>query len=300
MNIYAINTGHFKLDGGAMYGVVPKSIWQKLNPSDENNMCPWALRSILIVHNDKKILVDTGMGNKQDDKFFSYYFMHGADSLDNSLATYGFTKDDITDVVHTHLHFDHCGGTIENKDELLTPACVNAQMWVHKAHWDWAIHPNAREKASFLKENLLPMQESGKLQFVQSTPDNDTFERSMQLPSKLESLEEIPSGIIDELSYIVVNGHTRAMLLPKITYGDKTYIFTGDLIPSVGHLPIPYVMAYDMFPYVTLLEKKTFLEKAVSENAHLIFQHDPTQECCTLHKTERGIRANKIGNLKDF
>ena len=300
MNIYPVNTGYFKLDGGAMYGVVPKSIWQKLNPADENNMCPWGLRSILIEHGDKKILIDTGMGNKQDEKFFSHYFMHGEDSIDKSLARYGFTKEDVTDVVHTHLHFDHCGGTIEKKNGELIPAFKNANLWVHKDHWEWAVNPNAREKASFLKENLLPMQESGKLQFVHSRPSYDTFEKSMQLPARLEHLEEIPSGIINELSYIVVHGHTRAMLLPKISFQDKTYIFTADLIPSVGHIPIPYVMAYDMFPYITLLEKKTFLDKAVKENATLIFQHDPVQECCTLQSTEKGIRAEKTGRLEDL
>jgi len=269
MKLYSINTGHFKLDGGEMFGVVPKSMWSKLNPPDENNMCSWALRCLLIEDGNRLILVDNGMGNKQDAKFFGYYYLHGNDTLELSLKKYGFTPDDITDMVLTHLHFDHCGGSIRyNADRTrLEPAFRNATYYCNKKHWDWAVHPNAREKASFLKENILPIQESGKLTFI----DGDT-------------------RLIPGLDFIVVNGHTEGMMLPVVTTGGKTVAFMADLIPSAAHIPVPYVMAYDTRPLETLREKEIVLEKAVQNNWVLFFEHDPLIECVTLERTEKGIR----------
>lgn len=269
MKLYTINTGHFKLDGGAMFGVVPKSIWNKLNPADENNMCSWAMRCLLIQDGNRLILVDNGMGNKQDAKFFGYYFLHGNDTLERSLNAHGFTSNDITDMVLTHLHFDHCGGSINyNKDRTkLEPAFKNAKYYSNKKHWDWAVNPNPREKASFLKENILPIQESGQLNFIDS------------------STELIPG-----LSFIEVNGHTEAMMLPLINYKETTVAFMADLIPSVGHLPIPYVMGYDTRPLETLKEKDAILKQALENNWTLFFEHDPITECINLEGTEKGIR----------
>ena len=271
MQLYSINTGHFKLDGGAMFGVVPKSIWNKLNPADDNNMCSWAMRCLLVQDGKRLILIDNGMGNKQDVKFFGYYYLHGNDTLDKSLAKYGFHRDDITDVFLTHLHFDHCGGSITyNSDRTkLTPAFKNATYWSNSKHWDWAVNPNPREKASFLKENILPIQESGQLKFIDGTQ------------------ELIPGFNIQE-----VFGHTEAMMLPIIQYKNTTIAFMADLIPSAGHLPIPYVMGYDMRPLNTLQEKETVLKQALENNWTLFFEHDPTIECCSLTRTERGIRMD--------
>lgn len=269
MKLYTINTGHFKLDGGAMFGVVPKTIWNKLNPADENNMCSWAMRCLLIEDGNRLILIDNGMGNKQDDKFFGYYFLHGNDTLERSLNAHGFTSNDITDMVLTHLHFDHCGGSINyNNDRTkLKPAFKNAKYYSNKKHWDWAVNPNPREKASFLKENILPIQESGQLNFIDS------------------STELIPG-----LSFIEVNGHTEAMMLPLIKYKETTVAFMADLIPSVGHLPIPYVMGYDTRPLETLKEKDAILRQALENNWTLFFEHDPITECINLERTEKGIR----------
>lgn len=279
MKLYTINTGHFKLDGGAMFGVVPKSIWNKLNPADENNMCSWALRCLLIEEGNRLILVDTGMGNKQDDKFFSYYYLHGNDSLEKSLNTYGFTKDDITDVVLTHLHFDHCGGAIQkNENGTLVPTFKNATYYSNSKHWQWATNPNPREKASFLKENILPIQESGQLKFI----------------------NELQAPLLPNLSFIEVNGHTEAMQLPLINYKNNTIAYMADLIPSVGHLPVPYVMGYDMRPLTTLDEKKSLLEKAVIENWLLYFEHDPSIECISLQRTEKGIRMKEEIKISYF
>jgi glyoxylase-like metal-dependent hydrolase (beta-lactamase superfamily II) len=271
MKLYSINTGHFKLDGGAMFGVVPKSIWNKLNPADENNMCSWALRCLLIEDGNRLILIDNGMGDKQDVKFFGYYFLHGNDSLQKSLNNHGFSVDDITDVVLTHLHFDHCGGSIRyNQDRTkLEPVFKNATYYCNAKHWDWATHPNAREKASFIKENILPIQESGRLEFIDES-----------------------SSLIPSLSFIEVNGHTEAMMLPVIDYKGKTIAFMADLIPSVAHIPIPYIMGYDMRPLETLKEKDLILNKAVNNNWSLFFEHDPLIECVNLKITERGIREN--------
>jgi len=287
MQLHTIETGYFKLDGGAMFGVVPKSIWNKLNPADENNLCTWAMRSLLIEDGNKLILIDTGIGNKQDDKFFSHYYLHGNDSLDQSLEKLGFHKNDITDVVLTHLHFDHCGGSIIRENDLLKPAFPNAIFWSNEAHWKWATQPNAREKASFLKENILPMQESGQLKLI-------------DLP-KEKTDHKLPSSVFnDSISVRFVQGHTDQMMLPQIKYKDKTLVFMADLLPSVAHLPLPYVMGYDMFPLTTLKEKQVFLEEAANNNYTLFFQHDPKIECCTLQMTEKGVRAKETFTLKEW
>jgi len=279
MKLFSINTGHFKLDGGAMFGVVPKSMWQKLNPPDENNMCSWAMRCLLIEDGDKLILVDNGMGNKQDEKFFGHYFLHGDDTLEKSLANKGYTKDDITDVFLTHLHFDHCGGSIEKLEDKLVPAFKNATYWSNKLHWDWGIHPNEREKASFLKENITPIQESGKLKFIQ-TIDEVVFSENIKVR--------------------FMNGHTESMMLPQINYKGKSIVFMADLLPSVAHIPLPYVMAYDMRPLQTLQEKKIFLTEAQKRDYILFFEHDPLIECCTLQLTEKGIRSRDTFKLSDI
>ena len=279
MKLYSINTGHFKLDGGAMFGVVPKSIWNKLNPADENNMCNWAMRCLLIEDGNRLILVDNGMGNKQDAKFFGYYFLNGNDTLEKSLNKYGFSSNDITDMVLTHLHFDHCGGSINyNNDRTkLEPAFKNAKYYTNKKHWDWAVNPNPREKASFLKENILPIQESGQLTFI----DDKT--------------ELIPG-----VTFLEVNGHTEAMMLPLIKYKNTTVAFMADLIPSVGHLPIPYVMGYDTRPLETLKEKDLILNKALENNWTLFFEHDPITECINLERGERGIRKKESFLMSDL
>lgn len=273
MNVHIIETGYFKLDGGAMFGVVPKSIWNKLNPADENNMCTWALRSILMEDEGRVILVDTGMGTKQDEKFFGHYYLHGDASLESSLHKAGFKKEDITDVIHTHLHFDHCGGAIEKVNGELRPTFPNATYWSNERHWKWATEPNDREKASFLKENILPMKESGKLKMI--------------------DVKEPISSFTKNISIRFAHGHTDAMMLPQITWNGRTFVFMADLLPSAAHLPIPYVMAYDMFPLTSLHEKKAFLEEAVSNDYVLIFQHDPKIVACTLHRTEKGIRMKE-------
>ncbi len=285
MQLYSINTGFFKLDGGAMFGVVPKSIWNKVNPADENNLCSWALRCLLIEDGNRLILVDNGNGDKQDAKFFSHYHLHGDDTLDKSLAKYGFHRDDITDVILSHLHFDHCGGTIRREGDKLVPNFNNATVWSNEEHWQWATHPNDREKASFLKENILPIQENGQLKFI-------------AIPARENSLNKLASATFaDSISIRIADGHTRAMMLPQIQYKDRTIVFMADLLPSQGHIPLPYVMGYDMFPMTTLDEKKTFLEEAVDNNYILFFEHDPKVECCTLQRTEKGIRPKEFFSL---
>ena len=285
MQLYSINTGFFKLDGGAMFGVVPKSIWNKVNPADENNLCSWALRCLLIEDGNRLILVDNGNGDKQDAKFFSHYHLHGDDTLDKSLAKYGFHRDDITDVILTHLHFDHCGGTIRRDGDRLVPNFKNATVWSNEEHWQWATHPNDREKASFLKENILPIQENDQLKFI-------------PIPNRGNPLRQLASvNFADSISIRIADGHTRAMMLPQIQYKDRTIVFMADLLPSQGHIPLPYVMGYDMFPMTTLDEKKTFLEEAVDNNYILFFEHDPKVECCTLQRTEKGIRPKDFFSL---
>lgn len=279
MKLYSINTGYFKLDGGAMFGVVPKSIWQKLNTPDENNMCSWAMRCLLIEDNGRLILIDNGMGDKQDKKFFSHYFLYGDDTLQRSLAKNGFITDDITDVILTHLHFDHCGGSIQRENERLKPVFKNATYWSNEDHWKWATEPNDREKASFLKENILPIQESGQLKFI-NAEDGTSF----------------TENIIIRFMY----GHTEAMMLPQISYKGKTIVFMADLLPSVAHIPIPYVMAYDTRPLQTLVEKRSFLSAAQQNDYILFFEHDPAIECCTLQLTEKGIRSGNIFTLGEI
>ncbi len=280
MNLYTINTGYFKLDGGAMFGVVPKSIWNKLNPADENNMCSWALRCLLLEDDGKLILIDNGMGDKQDAKFFGHYYLHGDDTLDKSLAKYGFSKDDITDVILTHLHFDHCGGSIVKEGEKLVPAFKNATFWSNAKHWKWATEPNDREKASFLKENILPIEESGQLKF-QDTGSAD-------------------SEILPSVKFHYANGHTDAMMLPMIEYKGRTIVYMADFLPSAAHMPLPYIMGYDMFPLTTLKEKKSFLTMAAEKDFILYFEHDPQVECCTLQQTEKGIRVKDSFRLDEI
>ncbi len=279
MNLHTINTGLFKLDGGAMFGVVPKAIWQKTNPADANNLCTWAMRCLLIEEGNQLILVDTGIGNKQDEKFFSHYYLHGNDSLEKSLAQLSFGTTDITDVFLTHLHFDHVGGAITRAGEKLIPAFKNARYWSNEKHWKWAVEPNAREKASFLNENILPIQESGQLNFV-AEQENIAWQK--------------------DINITFAYGHTDAMMLPKISYNGKTIVYMADLLPSVGHLPLPYVMAYDMFPLKTLTEKQAFLEEAVDNNYILFLEHDPINECCTLKRTEKGIRVSETFKLSEI
>ena len=283
MKLYSINTGYFKLDGGAMFGVVPKSIWNKLNTADENNMCSWAMRCLLIEDGERLILIDNGMGDKQDPKFFGHYFLHGEDSLDKSLASHGFTKDDITDVILTHLHFDHCGGSIVRVGDKLLPAFKYATYWSNDQHWQWATQPNEREKASFLKENIIPIKESGQLKMIEPFPASTGLNE--------DRLQEV--AFTPDISLLLANGHTDSMMLPKIKYKGKTIVFMADLLPSAAHIPLPYVMAYDMFPLTTLKEKKSFLSEALDNEYVLFFEHDPFNECCNLKLTDKGIRLDE-------
>ncbi|MEO9004404.1 MAG: MBL fold metallo-hydrolase [Ginsengibacter sp.] len=279
MKLYCINAGYFKLDGGAMFGVVPKSMWEKLNPPDDNNMCNWAMRCMLIEDEGRLILIDTGMGHKQSEKFFGYYFLNGDDTLERSLKKYGFSKEDITDVFLTHLHFDHCGGAIDKVGENLLPAFKNATYWSNEKHWQWATQPNDREKASFLKENIMPIKECGRLKFV-----------------------DIQEGIqfAKNINVRFVNGHTQSMMLPQIKYKNRTIVYMADLLPSAAHIPIPYVMAYDTRPLETLIEKKLFLTEAQQNDYILFFEHDAKIECCNLQLTEKGIRSKDIFKLEDI
>jgi glyoxylase-like metal-dependent hydrolase (beta-lactamase superfamily II) len=293
MKLYSINTGYFKLDGGAMFGVVPKSMWNKINPSDENNMCPWALRCLLIEDGKRLILVDNGNGDKQDAKFFSHYHLFGDDTLEKSLAKYGFHRDDITDAFLTHLHFDHCGGSIMREGDKLVPTFKNATYWSNKQHWDWAVNPNEREKASFLKENILPIQESGQLKFITHPLTGEMAGKVSYPPGTLVT------DFTDSISIRFVDGHTNSMMLPQIRYKNKTIVFMADLMPSAGHIPIPYVMAYDMFPLTTLNEKRNFLSDAIKNDFILFFEHDPVYECCNLQQTERGIRPKDLFKLEE-
>jgi glyoxylase-like metal-dependent hydrolase (beta-lactamase superfamily II) len=279
MNLYTIDTGFFKLDGGAMFGVVPKVIWNSLNPADENNLCSWAMRLLLIDDGNRLILVDTGIGNKQDEKFLGYYYLHGDATIDSSLAKHGFHRDDITDIFLTHLHFDHVGGAIAREGDKLVPAFKNATYWSNQKHWNWALNPNDREKASFLKENILPIQESGRLKFIDSI-DGIKFSEGFKIK--------------------FVSGHTESMMLPLVSYKGKKILYTADLVPSVGHVPIPYVMAYDMFPLTTIGEKKAILGEALANDYILFFEHDPVNECCTLQQTEKGIRVKDTFRLDEL
>lgn len=277
MKLYPIEAGNFKLDGGAMFGVVPKTIWNKTNPADENNLIDIAARCLLIEDGNRLILIDTGMGDKQSEKFFSYYSLWGNHSLDKSLTKYGFHRDDVTDVFMTHLHFDHCGGSVNwNKDKTgYEVAFKNAKFWTNENHWEWATKPNLREKASFLSENILPMQESGQLNFIKR-PDSDF-------------------GISDlGFDIFYVDGHTEKMMIPHIQYQDKTIVFCADLIPTAGHLPLPYVMGYDTRPLLTMPEKSKFLENCAENNFYLVLEHDAHNEIITVEKTEKGIRLKEV------
>jgi glyoxylase-like metal-dependent hydrolase (beta-lactamase superfamily II) len=278
MKLYPIETGNFKLDGGAMFGVVPKTIWNKTNPADNNNLIDIAARCLLIEDGSRLILIDTGMGDKQSDKFFGYYSLWGSHSLDKSLAKYGFHRDDITDVFMTHLHFDHCGGSIQwNKDRTgYEPAFKNATFWSNENHWQWATEPNVREKASFLKENIIPMQESGQLRFIQR-PEEDYLVKS-----------ELGFGIL------FVDGHTEKQMIPHLQYQDKTIVFCADLLATAGHIPVPYVMGYDTRPLLTMPEKTKFMNLAAENNHYLFLQHDAHNEIITVEKTERGVRLKDV------
>jgi glyoxylase-like metal-dependent hydrolase (beta-lactamase superfamily II) len=277
MKLHTIDTGFFKLDGGAMFGVVPKSLWQRTNPADENNLCTWANRLLLIEDGKRLTLVDTALGDKQDAKFFGHYYLHGEDTLDRSLNKLGFHRNDITDVFLTHLHFDHCGGAIKRQGDKLLPAFENARFWSNEKHWNWATNPNPREKASFLKENILPIQESGQLNFVK---EGEAYS--------------------DNISIRYANGHTEAMMLPQVKYKGKTILYMADLLPSVGHIPLPYVMGYDVRPLVTMQERQDYWPEIVDEEYILLFEHDPVHECCTLQHTEKGIRVKDIFKLSDI
>jgi glyoxylase-like metal-dependent hydrolase (beta-lactamase superfamily II) len=279
MNLKVIHSGNFKLDGGAMFGVVPKSIWQNLNPADDNNMCNWAMRCLLVEDGNRLFLIDTGIGQKQSDKFFGYYYLNGDYSLEKSLNKAGVKFGDITDVILTHLHFDHCGGASKwnTRREGYEPTFPNAIYWSQQEHWQHALNPNVREKPSFLKENILPIQESGQLKFVG------------------EDLK-----ITENISVILANGHTEKMMCPKIKMGDKTLVYMADMIPSAAHIPVNYVMGYDIRPLQVMEEKAIFLNEAADNNYILFFEHDNAIECATLGRTERGIRAIQKGNLSEF
>ncbi len=283
MKIYPLSAGNFKLDGGAMFGVVPKSLWQRTNPADANNMCDWTMRCMLIEDGDRLILIDTGIGDKQSEKFFSHYYLSDEKSFEPNLNALGFSLDDITDVFLTHLHFDHCGGAIKwNKDRTgFEPVFKNAHYWSTENHWKWATEPNAREKASFLKENILPIQESGQLKFIERNGD-------------------FTKNVFNNFDVLFVDGHTDSMMIPHIHYKGKTLVFMADLLPSVGHIPLPYVMGYDTRPLITLEEKGSFLTKAVDQEMILFLEHDYANECATLQQTEKGVRLKDTFKFSDL
>ena len=271
MQVYSIDAGQFKLDGGAMFGVVPKVLWQKLIPADENNLCTFAMRCLLVVDENRRILIDTGMGDKQSEKFFQHYYPSGKNLL-SSLQEKGFEKEDITDVILTHLHFDHCGGAV-NKE--LKPTFPHATYWTCRSHWEWAIHPNAREKASFLKENLLPLQQHGVLKFIEENEGGTT-------------------SFTKNIDILFANGHTKNMMLPIIHYKEYLVSYMADLIPTAAHIPLPYIMGYDMYPMETLIEKERYLQEAVENNHILFFEHDSSITCCRVQKNEKGYSKGEI------
>ncbi|MGV3762856.1 MBL fold metallo-hydrolase [Parapedobacter sp.] len=279
MELYPIDTGLFKLDGGAMFGVVPKSIWQRTNPADDRNMCTWAARLLLIKEGKRLTLVDTGLGNKQNEKFFSHYYRHGDGTLDGSLAKHGFHRDDITDVFLTHLHFDHVGGAIMHEAGRLVPAFKNATYWSNKQHWDWALFPNHREKPSFLQENIIPIYESGQLRYI-----------------------DVEDGIrfSDNITVRFAYGHTDAMMLPQINCNGRTLLYMADLLPSAGHIPLPYVMSYDVQPLITMEERKNYWQESIDNDYALFLEHDPVNECCTIQLTDKGYRLKETFSLNEW
>jgi glyoxylase-like metal-dependent hydrolase (beta-lactamase superfamily II) len=277
VNLYVVDTGFFKLDGGAMFGVVPKSMWEKSNPPDERNLCQWAMRCLLVEAGGKLMLIDNGIGDKQDPKFFSHYFLSGGITLQASLQRHGFTLDQVTDMFLTHLHFDHCGGGVVKTGKGFELVFPNARYWSNEDHWAWATKPNPRERASFLTDNIVPMQASGHLQFV--TPGTSP---------------------INGMDILMVSGHTDKMMIPKIRYKEKTICFMADLLPSVGHIPLPYVMAYDTRPLLTLQEKEAFLKEAADFGYVLFLEHDPQYECCTVKHTDKGVRLDQTFKLSEI
>ncbi len=279
MQIHSIETGYFKLDGGAMFGVVPKSIWSRSNPADSNNLCTFAMRCLLVKDGNRLILIDTGLGEKQSEQFFKHYYLHGDDTLQKSIEKAGYSCDEVTDVILTHLHFDHVGGAVtkNTSTQQLETKFKNAKYWSNKKHWDWATNPNPREKASFLSENILPIQEAGQLHFI-------------------ETGKELGSNF----NFLTVHGHTESQIIPHITYGDKTIIFAADLVPTVTHIPLPYVMSYDTRPLLSMTEKEGFLKTSFDNNCILFLQHDPINECCNLMQSEKGIRVNEKFKLSEI
>ncbi|MBN2668623.1 MAG: MBL fold metallo-hydrolase [Bacteroidales bacterium] len=278
MNLYPILTGNLKLDGGAMFGVVPKVIWNKLYPADENNLCNWSMRCLLIVDGERKILIDSGVGDKQDEKFFGHYFLNGDDTLENSLSELGYSPDDITDHILTHLHFDHVGGSVrKNQDGEYEPTFRNATHWISKAQWEWATKPNRREKASFLTENIIPIMEKGKLKLIEKEGE-----------------------ILPNVFAKIYNGHTDGQIVPHINFKGKTVCFMGDLLPSTAHIPMPYVMSYDTRPLLTLEDKKSFFADAIKHDYILFFEHDLYHECCNLQETPKGIREKDTFTLAEY
>ncbi|MBU1014492.1 MAG: MBL fold metallo-hydrolase [Bacteroidetes bacterium] len=275
MKLYAIETGNLKLDGGAMFGVVPKVMWNKLYPADENNLCNWAMRCLLIDDGEHVILIDNGIGDKQDENFLKHYYLNGEATLETSLNKYGYTTDDVTDMLLTHLHFDHCGGSIKYDEKgKLVPAFKNAKYWVSKEQYEWATNPNRREKASFLKENILPIKESGQLNIVEKEGE-----------------------IIPNIYAKIFNGHTQGQIIPHIKFGDKTIAYTADLFPSTAHIPMPWIMAYDTKPLITLEDRERFFKEALEEDVILFFEHDLYHECCSIEMTEKGVKVKETFTL---
>ena len=277
MKLHVINTGFFKLDGGAMFGVVPKSIWTKTNPPDENNLCTWAMRCLLIEDGERLTLIDNGIGTKQDPRFLGHYYLHGEATLSSSLRQAGFSESDVTDMFLTHLHFDHCGGGVKLENGRPVMSFPNATYWSNADHWKWATEPNPREKASFLKENILPIKESGQLRFIEGA-----------------------NSPVNNMEIFYASGHTDKMMIPMISYKGKTICFMADLLPSVGHIPLPYVMAYDTRPLLTIDEKASFMDEAAERNYILFFEHDSLNECCTVKRTEKGVRLDKTFALREI
>lgn len=281
MQLHLIDTGNFKLDGGAMFGVVPKSIWERSYPADDHNRCSWSMRCLLVEDGDRLLLIDTGIGDKQSEKFFAHYCLFGEGSLVKSIQKAGFSTDDVTDVLLTHLHFDHCGGAVQRSGSRLELTFKNAVYWSNERHWKWATAPNRREQASFLRENILPIEESGQLQFVAREGDR-------------------AEGVFDHIDLLFVDGHTEAQQLPVIQYKDQTVVFAADLLPSASHIPLPYIMGYDTRPLTTLKEKEAFLKKAADERTVLFLQHDYFHQCCTVKHTEKGVRLDQTFELREI